>query len=362
MTQINSIDTGHEELIHDAQLDYYGTKLATCSSDKTIRVFDVINHQQKLIADLKGHEGPVWQLSWSHPMYGSLLASCSYDKKVIIWKETSSSTLPTPQSSSGGSHFQIIHEYDRHTSSVNTVAWAPYEYGLMLACGSSDGSISIITSSGDGRWTAKNLPDCHPPGVNALSWARSIGTQISASAAMDDSSLTTGNTELVKRFVSGGCDNLVRIWKEQDDAWIEESHLDQHTDWIRDVAWAPTFGLSKEKIASCSQDGRVYVWTRDVRTQSAWECTQIGTVFDDVVWSVSWSLTGDILAVASADKVSLWKEGLDGKYQCLTTPTSAMTATNSITDLSDTAMNGGVGGSGTQATSSLQAPTPLMVS
>ena len=32
---------------------------------------------------------------------------------------------------------------------VNTVAWAPYEYGLMLACGSSDGSISIITSSGN---------------------------------------------------------------------------------------------------------------------------------------------------------------------------------------------------------------------
>lgn len=31
---------------------------------------------------------------------------------------------------------------------VNTVAWAPYEYGLMLACGSSDGSISVISSTG----------------------------------------------------------------------------------------------------------------------------------------------------------------------------------------------------------------------
>ena len=31
---------------------------------------------------------------------------------------------------------------------VNTVAWAPYEYGLMLACGSSDGSISILSSTG----------------------------------------------------------------------------------------------------------------------------------------------------------------------------------------------------------------------
>lgn len=30
----------------------------------------------------------MWQLAWAHPMYGSLLASCGYDKKVIIYKET----------------------------------------------------------------------------------------------------------------------------------------------------------------------------------------------------------------------------------------------------------------------------------
>ena len=32
---------------------------------------------------------------------------------------------------------------------VNSISWAPPEYGLMLACGSSDGSISIISSSGE---------------------------------------------------------------------------------------------------------------------------------------------------------------------------------------------------------------------
>lgn len=30
----STVDTGHEDLIHDAQLDYYGTRLATCSSDR----------------------------------------------------------------------------------------------------------------------------------------------------------------------------------------------------------------------------------------------------------------------------------------------------------------------------------------
>lgn len=141
----------------------------------------------------------------------------------------------------------------------------------------------------------------------------------------------------------------VLLHREQDDGWVEETHIDQHNDWVRDVAWAPTFSFHKDKIASCSQviytllksifenkrlvfqDGHVYVFTRDTRSSLNWECTQIGTTFNDV-WSVSWSLTGDILAVAASDKVSLWKLGLDGKYQCLTTQqtTSATTESPSV--------------------------------
>jgi WD40 repeat protein len=30
---------------HDAQLDYYGKRLATCSSDRNIKVFDVVDGQ-----------------------------------------------------------------------------------------------------------------------------------------------------------------------------------------------------------------------------------------------------------------------------------------------------------------------------
>lgn len=118
------------------------------------------------------------------------------------------------------------------------------------------------------------------------------------------------------------------MFREQDDNWVEETHLDQHNDWVRDVAWAPTFSFNKDKIASCSQDGHVYVFTRDARSSSNWECVPIDSHFEDV-WSVSWSLTGDILAVAAANKVSLWKVGVDGKYQCLTTPHSSTTSTES---------------------------------
>ena len=60
-------DTGnaHDDLIHDAVLDYYGKRLATCSSDKTIKIFDLDGTDNyKLITTLTGHEGPVWQVSW----------------------------------------------------------------------------------------------------------------------------------------------------------------------------------------------------------------------------------------------------------------------------------------------------------
>jgi protein transport protein SEC13 len=33
------VDTQHEDLVHDAQMDYYGAKLATCSSGKLCVLF-----------------------------------------------------------------------------------------------------------------------------------------------------------------------------------------------------------------------------------------------------------------------------------------------------------------------------------
>ncbi len=64
------VDTQHEDLVHDAQLDYYGCKLATSSSDRTIKIYNVSEDASELSATLQGHEGPVWQVSWAHPKFG----------------------------------------------------------------------------------------------------------------------------------------------------------------------------------------------------------------------------------------------------------------------------------------------------
>jgi protein transport protein SEC13 len=103
----------------------------------------------------------------------------------------------------------------------------------------------------------------------------------------------------VKRFVSGGCDNMVKIWKEEDGQWVEEHKLEGHSDWVRDVAWAPSVGLSRTFIASASQDRRVIIWSSD-GTSNNWTPLTLNE-FSDIVWHVSWSITGNILAVSCGD-------------------------------------------------------------
>ena len=45
MSVKGTIETGHEDMVHDAQLDYYGKRLATASSDTTVKVFDVVGEE-----------------------------------------------------------------------------------------------------------------------------------------------------------------------------------------------------------------------------------------------------------------------------------------------------------------------------
>ncbi len=38
---VHAIDTGHADMVHDTQLDYYGRRMATCSSDRSVRVYGI---------------------------------------------------------------------------------------------------------------------------------------------------------------------------------------------------------------------------------------------------------------------------------------------------------------------------------
>ena len=194
----------------------------------------------------------------------------------------------------------------------------------------------------DGTWGA-NVFEGHAIGCNAVSWAPAFQP---GSLLVPQPSTIAGQPPAaphsVKRFASAGCDNLVKIWGFRDDtqAWVEEEVLEGHQDWVRDVAWAPNIGLPRSYIATASQDKTVLIWTKDapaapwVRTALDPSPTSVpaapGTTatapvwkFPDVVWRVSWSLSGNILAVSCGDgKVTLWKENLKGVWECVSDMTS----------------------------------------
>jgi len=329
-SQTITFETGHEEMIHDAQMDYYGKRLATASSDRTIKIFDVVDDRYVPVADLKnGHDGPVWQISWAHPKFGSLIASCGYDCRICIWREDQKNV------------WGKVFEDASHTASVNAIAWAPHSYGLCLAAGSADGTVSVLTYKDKVGWERKPFT-AHKGGVSSVSWGPDVKTgSLVSGQAQQPASLASGSAaaassqataqfqqaqqaqalRVARRLVTGGCDNRVRMWRfsETDGEWSEQkvwnNNDNAHTDWVRDVAWAPSLGLAHNTIASASEDRTVIIWTED--TAGLWKKHKV-LQFKSKVWRVSWSILGNILAVSQGDnKVSLWKESLDGDWKNL---------------------------------------------
>lgn len=292
-------NSGHDDMIHDAVLDYYGRRLATCSSDRTIKIFEIEGETHRLTETLKGHDGAVWCVSWAHPKYGNILASAGYDGKVLIWREQSGT-------------WQRIFDFGLHKASVNNVSWSPHEAGCLLACASSDGNVSVLEFKDNG-WEP-SIFHAHGLGVNSVSWAPATtpGSIVSSNPG-------PGSTHN-RRFVTGGSDNLLKIWvydPATNTYKQEREPLAGHTDWVRDVAWSPTV-LQKSYIASASQDKTVRIWTSDATNPQQWNVKVLQ--FETAVWRVSWSLSGNVLAVTGADnQITLWKENLRGEWECVKT-------------------------------------------
>lgn len=333
-----------------------------------MKVFDVVDGSAAgQGTTLRGHQGPVWQVAWAHPKFGPILASASYDGKVFIWKDSGNAQSQASaygqgyggQVSAGGwakikehaahsasgesmkqqaasprsSHHQYTDHstYNHHSPSVNSISWAPHELGSILACASSDGNVSVLAFNDDGSW-GLDMVAAHPMGCNAVSWAPATvpGSLITAQqppaqrqpnqAETDVSSPQNGT---VRRFASAGCDNVVKIWEYSQDSkkWEQVEQLTGHTDWVRDVAFAPNIGLPRSYLATCSQDRTVLIWTQD-GLNSPWTKTALNPEpgsekFADTVWRVSWSISGNVLAVSCGDgKVTLWKENLKGAWEC----------------------------------------------
>lgn len=74
--------------MHDISFDWYGKRIATCSSDKNVRIY-CKNNEGKWIEEqsIQVQGGPLWRVKWARPEFGLILATCSLDRSVKIFEK-----------------------------------------------------------------------------------------------------------------------------------------------------------------------------------------------------------------------------------------------------------------------------------
>merc|ERR1712216_1012507 len=138
-----------------------------------------------------------------------------------------------------------------HQASVNCIQFCPWEFGLMLACASSNGFVSMLSYGADHQWQRSSFA-AHPSGVRSVSWA-------------------PGGEP---RLASAGNDNAAYIWRREGESWVKDHPAlpVKHTDAVRDIAWRPD---TPSTLATGSWDKTVGVWTQDVEGQGWRLVTQL---------------------------------------------------------------------------------------
>ena len=82
---------GHRDAIYDAELSPDGQRLATCSYDRLVHLWNVADG--KLVRSLTGHNGAVYDVAFSPD--GLILATASADDTVKIWAVKTGERLDT---------------------------------------------------------------------------------------------------------------------------------------------------------------------------------------------------------------------------------------------------------------------------
>ena len=81
-----------------------------------------------MIDEWKAHDAPVAKVAWAHPEFGTLIASCSYDRTVKIWEDARG----VPDGPGGASKFQLRATLTEARGTVRAIDFAPAAFGLKL--------------------------------------------------------------------------------------------------------------------------------------------------------------------------------------------------------------------------------------
>jgi nucleoporin SEH1 len=279
------------------QYDFYGKRMATCSSDHKIKVWDM-NTQGNWICtyEWKAHNGSVWKVQWAHPEFGQVLASCSYDHTCCIWEEPPVEQQQQQQQQQNNPQQKRKQGWTQKATLVDSpqgvvdIKFAPKHHGLKLATCSLDGHVRIYEAldvMNLAYWTVHQEFEAtsNRKPATCLSWNPSRFEEPMLVIGSADGSVTIRQ-----------CDSNHRRW--------QLTHtLEPHAQAVNDVAWAPNLGRSYHLIASASKDGTARIWKLEKDKNGNYVANIMKTLNDHSaeVWKVEWNLTGTILGTSGDD-------------------------------------------------------------
>ncbi|CAH0382957.1 unnamed protein product [Bemisia tabaci] len=314
MFEAHSINAEHKDLIHDVAYDFYGRRMATCSSDQFVKVWDQDeNGDWNLSASWKAHSGSVWKITWAHPEFGQVLATCSFDRTAAIWEEIVGEVSNPGEK--GMRHWVRRSNLVDSRTSVTDVKFGPKSLGLLLVTCSSDGVIRIYEAPDImnlSQWTLQHEISCKLS-CSCLSWNPSFSRLHPPMIAVgsDDPNPSTGSKVLIYEY----SDNSRR--------WSKTESISTITDPVHDICFAPNLGRSYHLLAVATNNVRVFKLKPLQESGGVVQRFDIQTaaVFDDhycTVWRVSWNVTGTILASSGDDGcVRLWKANYMNVWKCV---------------------------------------------
>lgn len=308
----------HSDYIHHVSFDIYGRRMATCSGDRHVRIWNLQpsgstassgdHHLQQhdgtnnnnnngstwaVASHFQAHRGPVTHLSWSHAEFGTLVATCgSSDCEVKVWEEQ-------------GTHWLVRTNLTDARKHVTRVEFAPRHLGLQLASASADGICRI--------YEAVDLQ-------NLSQWPLQGSFQaFSGSGGISSLSWCTGRFE-PPTLVVGGSTHLA-IWRyiAASRQWTQMSlQFPKHSGPVLDVAWAPNVGRRFHWIAATEQGGPLRVYQLNRLDDEELELTSTQVLPSQGSWKCQWNVTGTVLATSGdAGVVQLWKSNPQGEWKCV---------------------------------------------
>ncbi|KAJ5067527.1 nucleoporin seh1 [Anaeramoeba ignava] len=303
MKLLFQLQTSHDSLIHDVSIDFYGKRIATCSSDQKIKVWEKKSQGRWVCSsEWKAHNGSIWKIVWAHPQFGQCIASCSFDQTVCIWEEQDE---PIQDQKNTVSYWAKKATISDGQMSIQDIKFAPSHFGLKLATADSSGMLRMYEAPDImdlSRWAQTHEFQVSKLCVNSMSWNISRGSIPMIAIASND------------RL------NPLQIWEfiETSRKWTEGLKL-AHDDIVNHVDWAPQIGRSFHLIATASKDGKVRIWKLDESAKKiAPNYPFVCEGHTGEVWKVEWNITGTILASSADDgTVRLWRADIDGKWNCL---------------------------------------------